>query len=102
MYSLDCEMVYTVWGMGLARVTVVDAGLKTLMDALVLPPDPIVDCNTRFSGLAPHHFAGLTRSLPDVQDALLRLVSSDSILIGHSLQVPPASFFIAAITRVWA
>ena len=50
MVSCDCEMVITTGGLQLARASVVDSAGSVLMDELVVPPDPIVDHNTKYSG----------------------------------------------------
>ena len=77
---------YTTVGLALARVTVVDRLCDTVYDTLVRPPHPIVDYNTRFSGLTAQHFTSdVTTSLTDVQAQLLSMVSMETILLGHSL-----------------
>lgn len=85
VYALDCEMCYTAAGLELARVTVVDSALRVVLDTFVRPQRLVVDHNTRFSGVTAAHLARTRVSLRDVQAALLRLFSADTILIGHSL-----------------
>ncbi len=51
MYGLDSEMVYTVWGPALSRLSVVDMRDDLVLDVLVRPSATIVDTNSRFSGL---------------------------------------------------
>lgn len=81
--TLQC---YTTVGLELARVTAVDMQCKTVFDTLVRPAHPIVDYNTRFSGLTAHDFTSdVTTSLTDVQAQLLSMVSMETILLGHSL-----------------
>ena len=81
--TLQC---YTTVGLALARVTVVDRLCDIVYDTLVRPPHPIVDYNTRFSGLTAQHFTSdVTTSLTDVQAQLLSMVSMETILLGHSL-----------------
>lgn len=48
---MDCEMVYTVWGTAVARVTMVDIHFVTVLDAVIRPQYDVIDCNTRFSGI---------------------------------------------------
>ncbi|PAA62204.1 hypothetical protein BOX15_Mlig024805g2 [Macrostomum lignano] len=86
VYALDCEMIYTDAGKELARVTVIDRSLSVVYDRLVHPSAPIVDCNTRFSGLRAEQLVSAQHRLADVQDELLKLIYSTSILIGHSLE----------------
>ena len=42
------------------------------------------DC--RFSGLTAEDFAGVETTLEDIQQRLLKLFHSDTILLGHSLE----------------
>ncbi|CAD5111629.1 DgyrCDS922 [Dimorphilus gyrociliatus] len=86
VYAVDCEMVYTVKGMELARVTLVDSDFDTVIEMKVLPSTPIIDYNTRFSGLSEENMKGVTYSLQEAQDILRDIISSRSILIGHSLE----------------
>lgn len=51
VYAMDCEMVYGTWGPMLARVSVVDVLDELVLDEIVRPEAPLIDCNTRFSGL---------------------------------------------------
>ncbi|XP_055343520.1 putative exonuclease GOR [Paramacrobiotus metropolitanus] len=91
VFAIDCEMIYTVGGIELARVTMVDRHLKTVYETLVKPKQRIIDCNTRFSGLKPEMFnrelgKGM-KSIEEVhKDLLGGLITEDTILIGHSLE----------------
>jgi len=40
----------------------------------------------KFSGLTAEHFVGVETTLEDVQQQLLHLFHSDTILLGHSLE----------------
>ncbi|KAI9764235.1 MAG: RNA exonuclease 3 [Geoglossum simile] len=55
---LDCEMCYTVHGLELVRLTAT-AWLsgEEIVDVLVRPIGPILDLNSRFSGIWPEHLA---------------------------------------------
>uniref|UniRef100_A0A4X1VTR1 RNA exonuclease 1 homolog n=2 Tax=Sus scrofa TaxID=9823 RepID=A0A4X1VTR1_PIG len=86
IYALDCEMSYTTYGLELTRVTVVDTDLQVVYDTFVRPDNEIVDYNTRFSGVTEADLADTSISLRDVQAVLLSMFSSDTILIGHSLE----------------
>ncbi|VDM17661.1 unnamed protein product [Hydatigera taeniaeformis] len=86
VYSLDCEMVYTTGGCELARVTVIDTNLNVVIDRVVRPLNPIIDANTRFSGLSIEQLEASQLQITDVQMELLQLWDEDTILIGHSLE----------------
>ncbi|XP_067678150.1 RNA exonuclease 1 homolog [Haliotis asinina] len=86
VYAMDCEMVYTKGGMELARVTVIDPESKPVYETLVKPSFPVIDYNTRFSGLTEEDLQDVTTSLRDVQAVLLSLFTDKTILIGHSLE----------------
>ena len=54
-------------GLEIARVTVVRSDLKPVYEQLIKPSKPIVDCNTRFSGITPEMLEDVTITLRDVQ-----------------------------------
>ncbi len=86
LYALDCEMCNTVKGNELTRVTVLDLKGNVAFESLVQPENDIVDYNTRFSGLTANSLEGVTTTIRDVQAVLLSMFSTDTILIGHSLE----------------
>jgi len=86
IFAVDCEMCFTTQGLELTKVTLVTPEGKIYYDALVKPENPIIDYNTRFSGLSAKDLRGVTKSLRDVQYELTKMVSADTILIGHSLE----------------
>ncbi|XP_052036927.1 exonuclease GOR-like [Apodemus sylvaticus] len=86
IYALDCEMSYTTHGLELTRVTVVDTDLCVIYDSFVKPDNEIVDYNTMFSGVTEADVVNTRVRLCDVQSILLRLFSTETILIGHSLE----------------
>ncbi|XP_068279054.1 RNA exonuclease 1 homolog [Nyctibius grandis] len=86
VYALDCETCYTVHGLELTRVTVVDAKLQVVYDTFVKPDGKVVDYDTRLSGVTEDDLKNSTTSLRDVQAILLNLFSADTILIGHCLE----------------
>ncbi|XP_047123863.1 RNA exonuclease 1 homolog isoform X1 [Hydra vulgaris] len=84
--ALDCEMCYTTQGLELTRLTIVDFQLQPMIDLYVKPTNPIVDYNTRFSGVTKEHLQNITTTLEDIQDILLDILHKDTILLGHSLE----------------
>lgn len=87
MYSLDCEMCYTVRGLELTKVTVVGMDGRLVYDSFVKPDDEIVDYNTKFSGITAKDLKrNPTKSLKEVQNDLMGFINADTILIGHGLE----------------
>ncbi|KAK9409156.1 RNA exonuclease 1 like [Crotalus adamanteus] len=86
IYALDCEMCYTKQGLELTRVTVINSDLKVIYDTFVKPDSKIVDYNTRFSGVTEADLENASITLRDVQAVLLSMFSTETILIGHSLE----------------
>ncbi|KAJ3662818.1 hypothetical protein Zmor_007144 [Zophobas morio] len=86
VYALDCEMCYTIKGLELTRVTIVDSDCKTVYESLVKPLNPIIDYNTTFSGITMDQMERTSTSILQVQANILHLCNSKTILIGHSLE----------------
>ncbi|XP_043477222.1 RNA exonuclease 1 homolog isoform X2 [Leptopilina heterotoma] len=86
VYALDCEMCYTTEGLELTRVTVINEDCQVVYETLVKPEHPILDYNTRFSGITEENMRDVSTTLLDVQATLLTLFSDKTILIGHSLE----------------
>lgn len=84
VYALDCEMCYTTEGPELTRVTVISSDCKTVYETLVMPDNPILDHNTRFSGITEEDLLNVKTTIRDVQAVLLSKFSDKTILIGHS------------------
>ncbi|RVE53346.1 hypothetical protein evm_001916 [Chilo suppressalis] len=86
VFSLDCEMCYTTHGLDLTRVTVINSDCKVIYETLIKPLHPIVDYNTRYSGITEEQMMGVKTTLLEVQATLLAMFNSKTILIGHSLE----------------
>ncbi|KAF8965512.1 RNA exonuclease 3 [Entomortierella lignicola] len=82
--AMDCEMCYTTGGFELIRISVVDNTGKPIMDELVKPKYPVLDLNSRFSGISSIESAKYT--LEQVRDKFLQLIDSSTIIIGQSLE----------------
>lgn len=85
IYALDCEMCYTTLGLELTRITIVDHKFEIVYEKLVKPKNFILDYNSRFSGIHEGDLDCIETTLEDVQSDLLEKFSSDTILVGHSL-----------------
>ncbi|KAK2709065.1 hypothetical protein QYM36_012920, partial [Artemia franciscana] len=86
MYSVDCEWVTCVGNVnGLARVAVVDEELKVFYHSLVKPSLPIVNYNTRYSGITKALLQDVKKTAAEVQEELINILPPDAILIGQSL-----------------
>jgi RNA exonuclease 1 len=86
--ALDCEMIYTIGGFRIARVSVVDVSGEEVFDEFIKLDDgvKVVDLNTRFSGIHPEEYAARSvLPLESIRRALARFISADTILIGHAL-----------------
>ncbi|QLG72961.1 hypothetical protein HG535_0E00450 [Zygotorulaspora mrakii] len=85
IFALDCEMCLSEEGYVLTRVSIVDFDSNVVYDKLVKPDQPIIDYLTQYSGITEEKLINVSTSLNDVQNDILKLISEDDILIGHSL-----------------
>ncbi|EFO86689.1 CRE-PQE-1 protein [Caenorhabditis remanei] len=85
-YALDCEMVYTIAGPALARLTMVDMQNVKVLDVFVKPPKEVIDPNTEFSGLTMADVQKATDTLQTCHQKLFKFVNSETVLIGQSLE----------------
>lgn len=87
VYSLDCEMSYTVTGLEVVKVTLVDITGKPVYNELVKPVNEVVDFNTKFSGVDKEDFVKhSTKTLVQVQRDLKKFICNETVLIGHGLE----------------
>ncbi|XP_034026821.1 RNA exonuclease 1 homolog [Thalassophryne amazonica] len=86
VYAIDCEMCYTIQGLELSRVSVVNSSLNVVYDTFVQPSNEVIDYNTRFSGICEEDMMGNHVSLREVQETLLTFINADTVLIGHGLE----------------
>jgi len=85
--SLDCEMAYTLNGMEMVRLTVLDETDQLVIDVLVRAESEVTDYNTRFSGITREMFETQNSVSFDEAIEMLKLyVSKTTIIIGHGLE----------------
>ncbi|KAL6498236.1 hypothetical protein OROGR_028633 [Orobanche gracilis] len=86
LIAIDCEMVLCEDGTeALVKVCAVDRDLQVKLDEVVNPNKAIDDYRTEITGISAEHLAGVTHSLDDVQISMKKLLSRDTILVGHSV-----------------
>lgn len=110
MFSLDCEMCLTREGNELTRICVVDSDYKVCFDvvdtflwneilahlslfivlqmvyhSLVKPHNEIINYLTKYSGITKEMLVGVETRLADVQNELRKILPSNAIWVGQSL-----------------
>ncbi len=98
--ALDAEMLYTVAGTEIARLSIVNWSERTVLDVFVRPQAHIVDYNTRFSGITEEMLA---ESVPIDTSLLLPLASGQggkrSALLGDLCKGPKRIVSFEDLTR---
>jgi DNA polymerase III epsilon subunit-like protein len=85
LIGIDCEMVETVNGKELARVSLVDHLGRVLYDSVVQPDSEITDYLTQYSGITSKLIRASTTSFREAQKRVLSYLNQDSILVGHAI-----------------
>lgn len=86
MVALDCEMVGTGpkgHVSSLARCSIVNYDGDVLYDEYVLPPCPIVDYRTRWSGIRKHHMLKAT-PFKTARNQILKILAG-KVVVGHAI-----------------
>lgn len=91
--AFDCEMLYTLSGMEVVRLSVVNEYLDKVLDVFIKTKSDIIDYNTRWSGIDKEIYEKSQKvGLEEAQQLLFDLMileedaSRNSILAGHSLE----------------
>ncbi|WWC88171.1 uncharacterized protein L201_003076 [Kwoniella dendrophila CBS 6074] len=84
--AMDCEMIFTTAGISLGRVTIVDENGETLLDELVRQSVPVLDVNTRFSGITMDQLDNAIMDLSAVRAAACMFIGPETIIVGHGLE----------------
>lgn len=86
LFAVDCEMCLTTAGkLELTKVCVVNSQLEVVYHTLVKPYNAITNYLTRYSGITSALLQDVETRLEDVQESLRKLLPSDAIWIGQSL-----------------
>eukprot|EP00252_Welwitschia_mirabilis_P006215 TRINITY_DN17016_c0_g1_i1.p1 TRINITY_DN17016_c0_g1~~TRINITY_DN17016_c0_g1_i1.p1 ORF type:complete len:502 (-),score=92.44 TRINITY_DN17016_c0_g1_i1:196-1701(-) len=84
--SIDCEMVLCRDGtQEVVQVCAVDQNLATVLNTLVKPSKPVVDYLTHITGIKAADLEDVECTLKDVQEKLKKLLTPNTIVVGHSL-----------------
>ncbi|OQR84961.1 exonuclease [Achlya hypogyna] len=86
MVALDCEMCKTTKGVELTRISIVDEDHTVLLDEYVVPPNPIVDYCTQYSGITAETLEDCDNTLAMIQEKVLSIIAAETILVGHSIE----------------
>lgn len=85
-FSIDCEMCECESGKVLTRISLLDFDENILIDEYVKPGESITNYLTQYSGITADLLQNVTTTLKDIQNKILGILSSNDILIGHSIQ----------------
>lgn len=85
VYGLDCELIHTLNGLEVARVSLVDMKGKVVLDTFVLPVYEVISYNSTFSGVTEKDMENAI-SLEACRLQLFQFINSATLLVGHSLE----------------
>ncbi|CAI2299807.1 unnamed protein product [Caenorhabditis sp. 36 PRJEB53466] len=85
MLALDLEMIQTVSGQTVGRITLVSCTEAVLLDIVVKQTDRILDPMTKYSGLTIESFKTAKWTLEAARMAFLNELNERTILVGHGL-----------------
>lgn len=85
LVAVDCEMMETVEGRQVGRVTVLDHMGQSLYDRFVQPSAQVIDYLEQYSGLTQQNTSqGVTFS--EMLSSLLRIIGTNTYVLGHGLE----------------
>jgi RNA exonuclease 1 len=67
-------------------MTLVDWDGSVIVDMLVKPESPILDYNTKYSGITASMMENVSTTMEEARSAFLTYVSRDTIVVGHALE----------------
>lgn len=85
VYGLDCELIHTLNGLEVARVSLVNMKGKVVLDTFVLPTYEVISYNSTFSGVTERDMENAI-SLKACRLQLFQYINSETLLVGHSLE----------------
>lgn len=85
LIGIDCEMVETIAGRELARVSLIDHLGRVLYDSVVRPENEVTDYLTQFSGITAKMIRDCKTTFKDAQSRVLSFIDEKSILVGHAI-----------------
>jgi hypothetical protein len=95
---LDCEMMYTITGLDVGRISAVDWNENIILDVLVRPDSKIIDFNTIYSGISGDTFEKFENivngkqysigsiNLNTLKGLISKLFDKNTIICGFALQ----------------
>jgi DNA polymerase III epsilon subunit-like protein len=86
LIGIDCEMVKTIIGRELARVSLIDHMGRVLYDSVVRPENEVTDYLTQYSGITAKMIRECKTSFREAQERTLSYLDGNVILVGHAIQ----------------